>query len=72
MPPMKVTVVGAGNVGASVAQQLLAQQLGDVVMVDIAGDLAAGKALDLNQSAALLGYAHRVVGTADYAATAGS
>jgi len=72
MPRSKITVIGAGNVGASLAQQILAQRLGDVVLLDIDGDLARGKALDLNQSAPVLGYSGCVVGTSDYPDTAGS
>ncbi len=72
MPRSKITVIGAGNVGASLAQQILAQRLGDVVLLDIDGDLAQGKALDLNQSAPVLGYSGCVLGTSDYQDTAGS
>lgn len=72
MKQAKITVIGAGNVGASVAQQLLAQQLGHVVMLDIAAGVAEGKALDLNQSGPVLGYTGTVVGTDDYQASAGS
>ncbi|MBN1594630.1 malate dehydrogenase [candidate division FCPU426 bacterium] len=69
MPRKKITVIGAGNVGAAVAQQILAQHLGDVVMVDIAEGMAKGKALDLNQSAPILGYQGRVEGTQKYEET---
>jgi malate dehydrogenase len=62
----KVTVIGAGNVGASVAQQVLAQHLGDVILVDIAEGVAKGKALDMNQSAPILGYQGKVIGTGNY------
>lgn len=65
----KITVIGAGNVGASVAQQILAQHLGDVVLVDIAEGIAQGKALDMNQSAPIVGYQGKVVGTSNYEAT---
>ena len=68
----KLTVIGAGNVGATLAQRLVEQNLGDVVLVDIVEGAAKGKALDLNQSAPVLGYAGRVTGTTDYAETAGS
>jgi malate dehydrogenase len=66
MARKKITVIGAGNVGASVAQQVLAQNLGDVVLVDIAEGLAQGKALDMNQSGPILGYQGRVKGTKNY------
>lgn len=62
----KITVIGAGHVGASVAQQVLAQQLGDVVLVDIAEELAQGKALDLNQAGSVLGFTGQAVGTAKF------
>jgi len=68
----KITVVGAGNVGASCALWAAARDLGDVVLVDIVDGVAAGKALDLQQAAPIRGFAHRITGTTDYAATAGS
>ncbi len=72
MARRKITVIGAGNVGASVAQQVLEQRLGDVVMVDIAEGVAQGKALDLNQAGTVLGYTGQAMGTADYSLTSGS
>lgn len=72
MKKPKITVIGAGNVGASVSQQLLEQHLGDVVLLDIAASLAQGKALDLMQAGAVLGYTDRITGTGDYQATADS
>lgn len=68
----KISVIGAGNVGASVAQQILAQQLGDVVLLDIAGGVAQGKAMDLNHSAPVLGYTGRVLGTSRFEDTVNS
>ncbi|MBE3071144.1 MAG: malate dehydrogenase, partial [Planctomycetes bacterium] len=68
----KITVVGAGNVGATCALWAAARDLGDVVLVDIVDGLAAGKALDLRQAGPIAGFAHGVAGTTDYAATAGS
>ena len=68
----KITVVGAGNVGATCALWAAARDLGDVVLVDIVDGLAAGKALDLAQAGPIAGFAHKVTGTTDYAATAGS
>ncbi len=68
----KVTVVGAGNVGATTAQRIAEADLADVVMVDVAGDLAAGKALDMMESAPVLGFNARIEGGSDYAPTAGS
>jgi len=68
----KITIVGAGNVGASCALWAAAQDLGDVVLVDIVDGLAAGKALDLQQTAPVMGFAHGITGTTAYDATAGS
>ena len=68
----KITVVGAGNVGATCALWAAARNLGDVVLVDIVPGLAEGKALDLAQAAPIAGFAHKITGTTDYAATAGS
>jgi malate dehydrogenase len=68
----KITVVGAGNVGASCALWAAARDLGDVVLVDVVDGLAAGKALDLAQAGPIAGFAHHITGSTDYAATAGS
>lgn len=68
----KITVVGAGNVGGSCAQRLLSEQLGDIVLIDVEGGLARGKALDLAEAAPLYGSDCRITGGSDYAATAQS
>lgn len=68
----KITVIGAGNVGATVAQFCLLKKLGDVVLLDVVEGVAKGKALDLGQAAALQNHHFRITGTADYADTAGS
>src|SRR3712207_2813189 len=69
----KITVVGAGNVGATAAHWLASKELGDVVLVDIVEGMPQGKALDLAQAAPIEGYDAALVGsTNDYAATAGS
>ena len=68
----KVTVVGAGNVGATCAQVLAQRDYADVVLVDIKEGLPQGKALDLNQMGAVLGYEPNVVGSNGYGETAGS
>src|ERR671912_2785806 len=69
----KITVVGAGNVGATAAHWLASKELGDVVLVDIIEGMPQGKALDLAQSAPIEGFDARLVGaTNDYAATKGS
>jgi malate dehydrogenase len=71
-PRRRVTVIGAGNVGATTAQRIIETGLADVVLVDIVEGLPQGKALDLAQAAPVVGYDVRVTGANDYAATAGS
>jgi malate dehydrogenase len=68
----KVTVVGAGNVGATCAQELARRDYCDVVLVDIKEGLPQGKALDINQAGPVLGYEPSVLGTNGYEETAGS
>jgi malate dehydrogenase len=68
----KVTVVGAGNVGATTAQRIAEHELADVVMVDVAADLATGKALDMMEAAPVLGFNATITGGGDYDPTAGS
>ena len=68
----KVTVVGAGNVGATCAQELARRDYADVVLVDIKEGLPQGKALDIDQAAAVLGYEAKVTGSNGYEETAGS
>jgi malate dehydrogenase len=68
-----ITVVGAGNVGATTAQRIAEKHLAHrVVMVDVAEGIPQGKALDQLQSGPIEGFDCRVVGTNDYADTAGS
>jgi malate dehydrogenase len=68
----QVTVIGAGNVGASVAQRIAEGRLADVVLIDIVEGLPQGKALDLAEAAPVVGHDMKVSGTNDYADTAGS
>jgi malate dehydrogenase len=68
----KVTVVGAGNVGATAAQEIARRDYADVVLVDIKEGLPQGKALDLNESGPVLGYEPNLVGSNGYDETAGS
>jgi malate dehydrogenase len=68
----KVTVVGAGNVGATAAQEIARRDYADVVLVDIKEGLPQGKALDINESAPVLGYEPTVTGSNGYDETAGS
>lgn len=72
MAKHKVTVVGAGNVGATAAQRIAEKELADVVLIDIVEGLPQGKALDMRQSAATEGFDVDVLGTNDYADTANS
>jgi malate dehydrogenase len=72
MSRRKVTVVGGGNVGATCAQVLATRDYADVVLVDIVDNLPQGKALDINQMGAVLGYEPNVVGSNSYEQTAGS
>ena len=71
---MKITVVGAGAVGATVADNIARKELAhELVLLDIKEGLAEGKAMDMSQTAALLGFDTKIVGsTNDYAKTAGS
>jgi malate dehydrogenase len=68
----KVTVVGAGNVGATCAHVLAQRDYADVVLVDIKENLPQGKALDINQMGAVLGFEPNVVGSNGYDESAGS
>ena len=72
MARRKVTIVGAGNVGATTAQRILDKNLADVVLVDIAPGVPQGKALDLAESAPVEGYDSRITGSNDYRATENS
>jgi malate dehydrogenase len=66
MKKAKVTVVGAGNVGATAAQRIVEKQLADVVLIDIVEGLPQGKALDMMQSAATEGFDTSILGTNNY------
>ncbi|MHB8654361.1 MAG: malate dehydrogenase [Terriglobia bacterium] len=68
----KVTVVGSGNVGATVAQRLVDRQLADVVMIDILEGVPQGKGLDMLEAGPIEGYDCKVRGTNDYADTRNS
>ncbi|MFN9741020.1 MAG: malate dehydrogenase [Acidobacteriota bacterium] len=72
MARKKITVVGAGNVGATAAHWLVSKELGDVVLVDILEGMPQGKALDLAQAGPIEGYDSVLVGANDYKATADS
>ncbi len=68
----KISVVGAGNVGATLAQRLAERNNADIVLVDIVDGLPQGKALDMLEAGPIVGYDSMVTGTNGYAETAGS
>ena len=65
----KITIVGAGNVGATAAHWAASHELGDIVLVDIVDGIPQGKALDLFESSPVEGFDTAIVGTNDYADT---
>ena len=71
---MKVSIVGAGNVGASCAEYILIKEIVDeIVLLDIKEGFAEGKALDLTQTSSTLGFKSKVIGvTNDYSRTSNS
>src|SRR5436190_4373220 len=71
---MKITVVGAGAVGATCADNIARKELcSELVLLDIKEGVAEGKAMDMMQTAALMGYDTKVIGcTNDYSKTAGT
>ncbi|MDR1925380.1 MAG: malate dehydrogenase [Planctomycetaceae bacterium] len=74
MKRSKISIIGAGNVGATTAHWAAAAELGDIVLLDIpqTEDMPKGKALDLFESSPIFGFDARVTGTNDYADTSGS
>ncbi|MEW6063899.1 MAG: malate dehydrogenase [Bacillota bacterium] len=72
MKRKKITIVGAGNVGATCAHWAAAKELGDIVLIDVAEGIPQGKALDLMEAAPVEGYDSIIIGTNDYADTADS
>jgi malate dehydrogenase len=72
MSPMKVTVVGSGFVGQTTAMRIIEKGLAEVCLIDIIEDKPQGLALDLKEAAPVEGYEPSIVGTNDYADTAGS
>ncbi|MBN1818052.1 MAG: malate dehydrogenase [Sedimentisphaerales bacterium] len=72
MTRKKITVVGAGNVGATTAQIAAGRNLGDIVLLDIVKGLAEGKALDISQAGGVYAFEGRVTGTMDWQAAADS
>src|SRR5207247_9055626 len=70
----KITIVGAGNVGATCAHWCAAAELGDIVLVDIPAteNMPKGKALDLMQAEPIMGFDANIIGCTDYGPPAGS
>ncbi|MFO1065114.1 MAG: malate dehydrogenase [Pirellulales bacterium] len=70
----KITIVGAGNVGATCAHWCAAAELGDIVLLDVpqVENMPKGKALDLMQSSPIMGFDSNVIGSTDYADSVGS
>lgn len=68
----KITIIGAGNVGATCAHWAAAKELGDIVLLDIVEGLPQGKGLDLRESSPIEKFDAEIIGTNDYADTAGS
>ncbi len=69
---VKISVIGAGNVGSTTVQRLAELEPGEIVMTDIVEGMPQGKALDLMQAGAINGYDTRITGTNDYADIANS
>ncbi len=63
---MKITVIGAGSVGATTAQRLAEKELGDIVLLDVVEGLPQGKSLDMTQAGPIYGYHCKIVGTNTY------
>lgn len=72
MARKKITIVGAGNVGATAAHWAAERELGDIVLVDIVEGLPQGKALDLMQARPIYGFNVNIIGTNSYEETANS
>lgn len=70
--PDRITVIGAGNVGATLAQRLVERDYADIVLLDIIEGLPQGKALDILESTPVIGFDNRITGTNDYRDTASS
>ena len=68
----KITIIGAGNVGATCAQRVVEKGYADVVLVDIVEGMPQGKALDMSQCGPMLSFDSRITGTNSYEETAGS
>ncbi len=72
MKRKKVSIVGAGNVGATVAQLAASKNIADIVLLDVVEGVPQGKALDMQEAAPVVGFDVSVIGSNDYQDTAGS
>ncbi len=72
MARKKIALIGAGNIGGTLAHLIGLKELGDVVLFDVFGGVAAGKALDITQSGPVDGFDSAMTGTSDYAAIKGA
>lgn len=72
MPNPKIALIGAGNIGGTLAHLAALKNLGEVVLVDVAEGVPQGKALDLSQSGAVEGFSYSVTGSNDYKAIKGA
>ena len=68
----KIAIIGAGNVGAEAAREILARELGEVILLDIVEGMPQGKALDMSEAAPILGYSYFATGTNSYEDVAGA
>jgi len=68
----KISIIGAGNVGATAAFIIAEKELGEVVMLDIVEGMPQGKGLDMAEASSILRYDSRIVGTNDYTGIADS
>ncbi|HXN06138.1 MAG TPA: malate dehydrogenase, partial [Nitrospiria bacterium] len=68
----KITIIGAGNVGATTTQKLAEKEMGDLVLLDVVPDLPQGKALDILESSPVYRFNTPIRGTNQYSDTAGS
>ena len=69
---MKIAVIGAGNVGSTLAMRIVESKLGDVVLLDVVEGLAEGKALDIADAASIIAHEHKIIGTNDFNDMVGS
>jgi len=67
-----ISIIGAGKVGSAAAFSILGLRTSDVVLVDVAENIAQGEALDMMQAAPAIEFDGKIVGTSDYASTKGS